>query len=239
MRRQTLIPILSDYGTGGMPNFFPGCIESIESFRLDHLRLVRKVTSLLRHKIAEIGRIPVIWITEIKTKTLARNHSPFWANAKGNDEFSHRERINETHFDTGAAVGGVAGGAAGVLAGLGILAIPGIGPVVAAGWLVAAAVGATAGAAAGGLTGLFIAAGLSCDDANFYAEGIRRGGTVVTVKPDDKHMAVAEQILRRGTVSPIERGKLYRDSGWREFNPEAVPYTPAEIETERQRCSSF
>jgi len=143
---------------------------------------------------------------------------------------------------TGAAVGGVAGGAAGVLTGLGALAIPGVGPVVAAGWLVAAAagaaVGATAGAAAGGFTGLFIAAGLSRDDANFYAEGIRRGGAVVTVKPDDKHMAVAEQILRRGTVSPIERGKLYRDAGWREFNPEAVPYTPAQIETERQRYHS-
>lgn len=143
---------------------------------------------------------------------------------------------------TGAAVGGVAGGAAGVLAGLGMLAIPGVGPVVAAGWLVAAAVGAlaggTVGAAAGGIAGTFIAAGLDRDDANFYAEGIRRGGSVVTAKPDEKHLSAAEQILARRAVSTTERIKSYRDAGWSEFNPNAPAFTRTEIEAERRRYNT-
>jgi len=143
---------------------------------------------------------------------------------------------------TGAAVGGVAGGAAGLLAGLGILAIPGVGPVVAAGWLVAAAVGAlaggTVGAAAGGIAGTFIAAGLDRDDANFYAEGIRRGGSVVTAKPDEKHLAAAEQILARRAVNTTERVRSYRDAGWTEFNPNAPAFTPTEIEAERRRYNT-
>lgn len=147
-----------------------------------------------------------------------------------------------TGAGTGAAVGGIAGGAAGILAGLGMMAIPGVGPVVAAGWLVATAVGAaagaTAGAAAGGLAGTFIAAGVSREDAHFYAEGIRRGGAVVTVKPDDKHVVVAEQIIGRRAVNVADRGKFYRDAGWREFNPMTPPYTPAEIEAERKRYRS-
>src|ERR1700693_823536 len=54
---------------------------------------------------------------------------------------------------TGAAVGSIVGGGAGLLAGLGLLAIPGVGPVVAAGWLVATVAGAAAGAAVGGAAG--------------------------------------------------------------------------------------
>ena len=60
----------------------------------------------------------------------------------------------------GAGIGGALGGAAGLLAGLGLLAIPGLGPVVAAGWLAALAVGAAAGAAAGGLVGALVSAGV-------------------------------------------------------------------------------
>ena len=58
-----------------------------------------------------------------------------------------------TGAGTGASAGAAIGGGVGLLAGLGMLAIPGVGPVVAAGWLVATAVGAVAGAAAGGATG--------------------------------------------------------------------------------------
>ena len=142
----------------------------------------------------------------------------------------------------GGAAGGIAGGAAGVLAGLGMLAIPGVGPVVAAGWLVAAAAGAAVGgavgAAAGGITGTFVAAGLDRDDADFYAEGIRRGGSVVTVKPDEKHLSAAEQILTLRAVNTTERMKSYRGAGWRSFDPAAPTFTQTEIETERRRYSS-
>src|SRR5262245_1204342 len=94
-----------------------------------------------------------------------------------------RVRLEKEHpgASAGAAVGGVVGGTAGLLAGIGLLAIPGIGPVVAAGWLVAAGTGALIGAGAGGLIGSLADHGVSKDDAEIYAEGIRRGGALVAV----------------------------------------------------------
>jgi hypothetical protein len=140
---------------------------------------------------------------------------------------------------TGAAIGGVAAGAAGVLAGLGMLAIPGIGPVVAAGWLIAGAAGAVAGgvvgAAAGGVVGSLMAAGVDRDQANVYAEGLRRGGTLVSAKVDDHHVAAAERILSTRAVDYEARNKAYRTSGWSKFDEAAPPYTTTEVEAERRR----
>jgi hypothetical protein len=89
----------------------------------------------------------------------------------------------------GAGVGAGVGGAAGLLAGLGLLAIPGLGPVVAAGWLAATAVGAAAGAATGGVVGALTQAGVSEEDAHSYAEGVRRGGTLVSARVADADRA--------------------------------------------------
>src|SRR6476646_5438728 len=86
----------------------------------------------------------------------------------------------------GAGIGGVVGGGAGLLAGLGLLTIPGLGPVVAAGWLASLAVGAAAGATAGGLAGALFGAGTPDDHAHVYSEAVRRGGTLVSARVDDK-----------------------------------------------------
>ena len=95
----------------------------------------------------------------------------------------------------GAGIGAAVGGVGGLLTGLGLLAIPGVGPVVAAGWLVATAAGAVTGAvvggAAGGLVGSLTGAGVPAPDANFYAEGVRRGGTLVTARVDDARASTA------------------------------------------------
>src|SRR4051794_16692315 len=81
----------------------------------------------------------------------------------------------------GAGFGAVVGALTGIIAGLGALAIPGIGPVLAAGPLLAAAtggaVGAVAGAATGGVVAGLVKTGVPEEDAQYYAEGIRRGGT--------------------------------------------------------------
>jgi hypothetical protein len=143
-------------------------------------------------------------------------------------------------FETGAAIGLVAGGGAGLLAGLGLLAIPGVGPVVAAGWLVATAVGAGAGAGAGaatgGVIGALTSAGVSKEHAHIYAEGVRRGGTLVTARVDEPRVAAVEQIMRRHrSVDPDTRGRVYRDAGWNAFDEASPPYTAAELERERQR----
>ncbi len=103
-----------------------------------------------------------------------------------------------TGAGTGATAGTVLGGGAGLLAGLGLLAIPGVGPVVAAGWLVATLTGAGLGAAAGGLLGSLTGAGIDEADAKTYAEHVGRGGTLVTVRAEDALAAKVEDILEHG-----------------------------------------
>src|SRR5215213_7031971 len=116
---------------------------------------------------------------------------------------------------TGATVGTLAGGGAGLLAGLGMLAIPGLGPVVAAGWLVSTLVGAGAGAAIGGLTGALVDAGVDENDAHAYAEGVRRGGALVTVRASDTEVDRIVDILDdEGTVDFDERENTWRSEGW-------------------------
>jgi hypothetical protein len=115
----------------------------------------------------------------------------------------------------GATVGTVLGGGAGLLAGIGALAIPGIGPIVAAGWLVAALTGAGAGAAAGSLLGTLVGSGVTEREAHVHAEGVRRGGTMVTVRAEDARIARAEAILARHMpVDTAAREADYRAGGW-------------------------
>ena len=126
---------------------------------------------------------------------------------------------------TGATLGTVLGGGAGLLAGLGMLAIPGVGPVVAAGWLVATLVGAGVGAGAGGLLGSLVGSGVEESDAHVYAEGVRRGGTLVTVRADEGHRAAVEASLaRHSPVDPAVRGEEYRAGGWERFDENAPAY---------------
>jgi hypothetical protein len=129
----------------------------------------------------------------------------------------------------GAGIGAAVGGGAGLLAGLGMLAIPGVGPVVAAGWLVSTAAGAAVGAAAGGATGGLVGsltnAGVSKEHAHIYAEGVRRGGTLVTARVDSAQAAKVEPILRQHlSIDPDMRGKEYRAHGWTAFDEKAAPY---------------
>jgi hypothetical protein len=134
----------------------------------------------------------------------------------------------------GAGVGAVAGGGAGLLAGLGALAIPGIGPVVAGGWLLATAVGAAAGAAvggvAGGLLGALANAGVPEEQAHVYAEGVRRGGTVVSVRADDVRADTASAILQNAAGVDIDRRRTdYLAEGWRGFDENDAAYSPDQI----------
>ena len=120
-----------------------------------------------------------------------------------------------TGAGTGATLGTLLGGGAGLLAGLGLMAIPGVGPVVAAGWLVATLTGAGIGAAAGGLAGSLTGAGVSETDAHAYAEGVRRGGSLLTVKADEAHSAAAARILEEnGALDLDERAQGWEREGW-------------------------
>ncbi|MCA1408443.1 hypothetical protein I6F26_30740 [Ensifer sp. IC3342] len=141
---------------------------------------------------------------------------------------------------TGAGLGAAGGGAIGLLTGLGLLAIPGVGPVVAAGWLASTAAGAVAGAVAGGAAGGIIGAltdsGVPEEEAHFYAEGVRRGGTLVTARVDEALAPEATAILERNNwVDPVERRRAYTAQGWTRFDESLAPYTSEEVERERDR----
>jgi len=138
----------------------------------------------------------------------------------------------------GASTGAALGGVGGLLAGLGLLAIPGLGPIVAAGWLAAtaagAAIGGVGGAATGSLVGALKTAGHSEDEANVYSEGVRRGGTLVTARVSDDLVGQTEAVLDgNGGVSASTRGADYRQTGWNAFDANAEPYSTDQIERER------
>lgn len=138
-------------------------------------------------------------------------------------------RTDDTNAEAGAkrgaTAGTVLGGAAGLLAGIGALAIPGIGPVVAAGWLVATLAGAGVGAAAGGLVGSLTGAGVSDDEAHVYAEGVKRGGTLVTVRVADADAPRVEALMvERNPVDWQQRRATY-GSDWSRFDDGSMPTT--------------
>lgn len=160
-------------------------------------------------------------------------------NAHGTQGGHDHGGVND-HGDVsrGTSTGAVLGGAGGLLAGLGLLAIPGLGPIVAAGWLAATAAGAGIGAAGGAVTGSIVGAlknaGHSEEDAHVYAEGVRRGGTLVSARVADADVSRAEAVLDRNrSVDVAARGAAYRQSGWTGFDESAAPYTTDEIDRER------
>jgi hypothetical protein len=95
----------------------------------------------------------------------------------------------------GALSGGILGGVVGLLAGVGALAIPGVGPIIAGGALASALAGAGLGAAAGGLMGALVAMGVPEDDARYFETGLQEGRVLVTVDAGS-HGPEARRILK-------------------------------------------
>ena len=133
----------------------------------------------------------------------------------------------------GATIGAAAGGTVGLLTGLGLMAIPGVGPVVAAGWLAATLAGAAAGGATGGVIGALTQAGVKDEDAEVYAESLRRGGALVSVKVADGDAARLQTIMDRSSVRVADRAAAYRKTGWSKYDPNAKPLTAEEVRRER------
>ena len=136
---------------------------------------------------------------------------------------------------TGATAGAVIGGGGGLLAALGLIAIPGIGPLVATGVLATTLVGAAGGSAVGGLIGALTDSGVSEEDAHVYSEGVRRGSSLVTVKTDDACASKADAILNaHKPVDVRQRREAYVAGGWSKYDPDAKGYTADEIRKERE-----
>ena len=143
--------------------------------------------------------------------------------------------------DVSAGEGAGFGAIVGTLVGLGVALIPGVGPVLAAGPLAAAlmaGIGAAAGAATGGIVAGLVDFGIPEDEAHVYAEGVRRGGTLVSVTVDESYVNRAEEIMNR--YSPIDidrRATAWRETGWSKFSHESEPYNSDLIDRERTNYS--
>lgn len=139
----------------------------------------------------------------------------------------------------GAGFGATVGALTGILVGLGAFLIPGVGPIIGAGPLIAGltggVVGAVAGGATGGLVGGLVKTGVSPDDAQYYAEGVRRGGTLVVVHTADDMGSQARDILNSYHPTDINtRRTEWQANGFTGFDPNAKPYTSDEIKTFRR-----
>jgi hypothetical protein len=107
-------------------------------------------------------------------------------------EFAHEKHTKAPEGTTaGATVGGVIGGTLGVLAGVGALAIPGLGPFIAAGPIMAGLAGLGAGGAVGGLVGALVGMGIPEYEAKRYEGRVKDGGTLLSV-----HCDTADQVTR-------------------------------------------
>jgi stress response protein YsnF len=140
---------------------------------------------------------------------------------------------------TGAGTGAALGGIAGLALAFAPLAIPGIGPILAAGPIAAALTGAGIGAVAGGLIGGLTNLGVPEEEAHYYAEGVRRGGILVTVAAEsDAQAQTAVSVMRRhGAVDIDQRATEWKKQGWKgRFDADAtstaertVPVTQEEL----------
>lgn len=118
---------------------------------------------------------------------------------QGTKDFAHEKGTKAPEgAATGAGSGAVVGGVLGWLAGVGAIAIPGVGPFLAAGPIMAALAGAGAGGTAGGLIGALAGAGIPEYEAKRYEGMVRNGGILVSVHCDDSEWtSKAKDILER------------------------------------------
>ena len=123
----------------------------------------------------------------------------------GTKEFAHDNSTKAPEGATaGAGTGGILGGTLGWLVGIGALAIPGLGPFIAAGPIMAALAGAAAGAAVGGVTGALIGLGIPEYEAKMYEGKLRDGGILISVHTEDgKEVDRAKEIFKRAGATDI------------------------------------
>jgi len=124
-------------------------------------------------------------VDDLKTAGFSNSDiSALFPDKKGTRDFAHEQATKAPEGAApGASAGGLLGGTLGWLAGIGTLAIPGVGPLIAAGPILALLNGAAVGAATGGLTGALVGYGIPEEHARLYEEDIKNGRAVMGVRP--------------------------------------------------------
>jgi len=147
--------------------------------------------------VDELQRTPHIGINDI---------SVLLPDKRATHDFAHEHNTKAPEGAvTGASAGGILGGTLGLLAGIGALAIPGIGPLIAAGPVLAALSGAAAGAAVGGISGALVGMGIPEIEARSYEGKLRGGNILIAVHTESvEAQKSAREILKRGGAHDID-----------------------------------
>jgi len=149
-------------------------------------------------KVAVFGIYPGVDDAERAVDTLVRERfanndiSVLLPDNQSSKAFAHEKNTKAPEGTaTGAATGGTIGGALGLLAGIGALAIPGVGPLIAAGPIMATLAGVGVGGAVGGLVGALVGMGIPEYEAKRYEGRVKDGGVLLSV-----HCATSDDITR-------------------------------------------
>jgi len=139
-------------------------------------------------------------VNDLKTNGFSNSDiSVLFPDKNSSRDFAHEQNTKAPEgAATGAGAGGILGGALGWLAGIGLLAIPGVGPFIAAGPIMAALSGAAIGAAAGGLTGALVGMGIPEIEAKQYEGKIRKGNILISAHSENgETTSKAKEVFNR------------------------------------------
>lgn len=150
--------------------------------------------------------------------------SVLMADTQGTKDFAHEKHTKAPEgATTGVAAGGTIGGTLGLLAGIGALAIPGVGPLIAAGPIMGALAGAGVGGAVGGVVGALVGLGIPEYEAKRYEGRVKEGGVLLSAHCDtSEQIDRAKEILKQTGASDIASA-----------GEEAVGATPSQRDTKR------
>ena len=164
--------------------------------------MANKAVFCITRSEQQAGRI----VDDLKNACFSNNDiSVLFPDKGGTRDFAHEKATKAPEGAvTGAGTGGVLGGALGWLAGIGALAIPGVGPFIAAGPIMAALSGAAIGAAAGGITGALVGMGIPEYEAKRYEGKIKEGNILISVHSDNSEQTTrAKEIFERDGATDI------------------------------------
>lgn len=182
-------------------------------------------------------------VRDLESAGIPRDHISLVANknAVGYDTMDPADRDKASDVVADAGIGAALGGVGGLLlSAAGAITIPVIGPILAAGPIAAALTGAGIGAATGGLIGALTESGVPEEEAKHYAEGVRRGDVLVTIRSESGRADQVCDILDRNhAVNVDDRVSDWKERGWSGYNNDANPYSEDELRREREYYKSW
>lgn len=177
-------------------------------------------------------------VHDLEAEGIARNDISIVAhkNAAGYETLDQTTKDKASDVVADAGIGAAIGGVGGLLlSAAGAITIPVIGPILAAGPIAAALTGAGIGAAAGGLVGALTESGVPEEHAKYYAEGVRRGDVLVTVKADSARAdRVCDILDRHNAVDVDDRVSDWKQRGWSGYSDSETPLRDDELREERR-----